>query len=170
MAATRVLERLLRVLTIEEELAQRALETALAELRRLVSRVEAARERERAGRRLVMASVQTGEVTDRLAGLEEVSIAARSLAVLRPRIAQAEAESAERRQVYLGKRVERRQAETLIREAETQRALEEGRRSQRSLDDWHLERVRRAGPDRESGAEPAGNAQRETARETAIET
>jgi hypothetical protein len=42
------------------------------------------------------------------------------------------------------KRVERRQAETLIREEEERVKIEEGRRSQQALDDWH--RFRPPGP------------------------
>jgi hypothetical protein len=44
---------------------------------------------------------------------------------------------------YLAKRVERRQAETLIEEAQAQNALDAGRRSQQALDDWFLNRLHR---------------------------
>jgi hypothetical protein len=54
------------------------------------------------------------------------------------------------RQEFLGKRVERRQAETLIRETEARDAIEAGRRGQQALDDWYRFRLHRA----ETGAEP----------------
>ena len=44
------------------------------------------------------------------------------------------------RQAFLGKRIERRQAETLIEEAEALESVEAGRRAQRDLDDWFLSR------------------------------
>jgi hypothetical protein len=43
--------------------------------------------------------------------------------------------------VFLAKRVERRQAETLIHEIEAQDAVIAGRRSQQALDDWYLNRL-----------------------------
>jgi len=41
------------------------------------------------------------------------------------------------RQEFLGKRVERRQAETLIEKTEAQDAIEAGRHAQQALDDWY---------------------------------
>jgi hypothetical protein len=45
------------------------------------------------------------------------------------------------RQKFLSKRVERRQAETLIRETQARDATEAGRRDQRALDDWYRFRL-----------------------------
>jgi flagellar biosynthesis chaperone FliJ len=47
----------------------------------------------------------------------------------------------ELRAAFLEKRVERRQAETLVEEAEARDAIESGRRTQQSLDNWYLTRV-----------------------------
>ncbi len=144
MPASRALRRLLRVLHLEEEETRRSLEFALGTLRQLENALAAAQARDRSGRGLVLRSAVTGEFVDRLAGLEESLAAARRSAALLPRIRDAEQQAALRRELYLAKRVERRQAETLVQEAETRDALETARRTQRSLDDWHLNRLRRA--------------------------
>jgi flagellar biosynthesis chaperone FliJ len=143
MPASRALRRLLRVLHLEEEETRRALDTALNDLRRLEHALAAAAARNRSGRGLVVQSAVTGELADRLAGLEESLAAARRTAALQPRIRDAEQQVATRRAVYLAKRVERRQAETLVEEAAARDALEAARRTQHSLDDWHLGRLRR---------------------------
>ncbi len=70
------------------------------------------------------ASAVTGEVTDRIAGMEETRTARRIAAALAPRIAEAELAVHSRQREFLGKRIERRQTETLIEEAE---ALDKGR-------------------------------------------
>ena len=153
MAATKALERVLRLLVLKEEQAQRALESALSLLRELELRHRRSCERERRGRDLVRASASNGEPLDRIAGLEEALAAERASAVLRPRLAEAQTVAAERREEYLAKRVERRQAETLIEKAEARQAEEASRRNQQSLDELHLDRMRRGtrvGPSSES--------------------
>jgi flagellar biosynthesis chaperone FliJ len=57
--------------------------------------------------------------------------------VLAQHIARAEAVTKRLHESFLEKRVERRQAETLVNESEARSALESNRRSQRALDDWH---------------------------------
>jgi hypothetical protein len=143
MAVSRAMRRLLRVLTLEEEQRQTALESALGELKRLERALEATVQYDRSGRRLVAASAQSGELADRLAGLVETAAAKRKAASLAPRIKRSEQEAAALRDLYLAKRVERRQAETLIHEAEAREAVEAGRRTQQALDDWHLNRLHR---------------------------
>lgn len=143
MAVSRAMRRLLRVLQLEEEQCQSALESALGELQNLRRAVDAATERDRGGRRLVVSSAHSGELTDRLAGLEETRGAARRVAALRPWIQEAEQETAALRAVFLAKRIERRQAETLIQEAEAEEAVEAKRRGQQALDEWHLNRLHR---------------------------
>ena len=133
MAVSQALRRLLRVLEIEEEQSGN-LERSLT-----VTRV-----RERSGRRLVISSAQSGELRDRLAGLEETRAARRRAEALAPRIADAEVEVTAFREAFLAKRVERRQAETLISETEAQDAVIAGRRSQQALDDWYLNRLHAA--------------------------
>ena len=56
--------------------------------------------------------------------------------MLAPRVAAAEMENIQLRALLLEKRVERRQAETLIEETEARDAVEENRRSQQAIDDW----------------------------------
>jgi hypothetical protein len=134
------MRRLLQVLEIQEEECRAAMELARAELERMEQALTQSRERERGGRRLVAASAATGEVTDRIAGLEETRAGKRIAAALAPRIVEAEAEVNERRREFLDKRIERRQTETLIQEAEAEDEIEAGRRAQRELDDWFLTR------------------------------
>lgn len=162
MAVSRALRRLLGVLELEEEQAHAALERSLGELRWLEEARSSAMERERKGRRLVAASAGNGELVDRLAGLEEGRTARRLGAVLKMRIAEAEKEVAVRRRSFLAKRVERRQAATLIEETEAAEATEASRRGQQATDEWFLGRKRqeRAGDvtapgagEREAGAQ-----------------
>jgi hypothetical protein len=91
---------------------------------------------------------------DRLAGLEETRAAGRHASALAPRIAAAELDVVALRREFLARRVERRQAETLIQETEAQDAAEAGRRGQQALDDWFGNKMHRAGGE----AEPSGSA------------
>ena len=159
MAVSRALRRLLRVLAIEEEQRRVALESALGELRQLEHALGATGDRDRRGRLLVTSSVLSDELTDRLAGLEETRAAMRCATALRPRIAEAEGEVEELREEFLAKRVERRQAETLVEAAAARDASEAARRGQQSLDDWYLNRFRGREREPESAAEPASTAE-----------
>jgi hypothetical protein len=140
MAVSRGMRRLLQVLEIQEEQCRAAVETARAELKQLEQALTRSVERERRGRRLVAASAATGEIADRIAGIEETHVAKRIAKVLTPRIAEAESAVNLRQREFLDKRIERRQAETLIEEAEALESIEAGRRAQRDLDDWFLSR------------------------------
>jgi len=142
MAASRSLRRLLCIRELEEEQSRMALEMALGELCRLEEALRGAVERERRGRGLVAASAHGGEVMDRLAGLEEARMAKKDAEVLTDWVDAAELDVAGTREAYLARRVERRQAETLIEEAEARGRLEAGRREQQTLDDWYLNRPR----------------------------
>jgi flagellar biosynthesis chaperone FliJ len=144
MAVSRALRRLLRIRDLEEEQARLALEAALGDRHRLEQALEATVGRERGGRRMVQDSARSGELPDRLAGLEESRTAERLAAVLTPRLAAADEEVLGLREDYLDARVERRQAETLIEEAEAAAALDGERRSQQGLDDWFRNRMHRA--------------------------
>jgi hypothetical protein len=166
MPASRALRRLLRLLHLEEDETRRALESALVELRRLENSLAEARARDRSGRSLVLESVVTGELVDRIAGLEESLAAARRTAALKPRIADAEQMVSTRRALYLSKRVERRQAQTLVEEAAARDALAAAHRTQRSLDDWHLNRVHRAEAEAQQADEPARRSPEETREKT----
>lgn len=142
MAAPRVLRRLLRVLELEEEQYRAQMEAAIADLKQLETALKISESRERKGDRLVAASATTGEVSDRVAGLEESRLARKRAAALKPEIAEAATVAGRRREKFVEKRVERRQMETIVEEAQTQDALDAGRRSQRALDDWFLHRPR----------------------------
>jgi hypothetical protein len=144
VAVSRALRRLLRVRELEEEQSRLALESASGELHRLEHALSATGERDRRGRRLLESGLRKGELRDRLAGLEEERAAARLVAVLVPRIELSESEVFRLRQEFLSKRVERLQAETLIKETEAQDAIESGRRSQQVLDDWFRSKQFRA--------------------------
>jgi hypothetical protein len=143
MTVSHALRRLLRIRDLEEEQIRLALELATGDLRRLEHAQAATVEQDRRGRRLVDLSVLNGELPDRLAGLEEQRAAHRFALALAPRIWDAEQDVAGLREDYLDKRVERGQAETLIKEAEARDALDADRRSQQSLDDWFRNRLHR---------------------------
>jgi len=143
MAVARALRRLLRIREIEEEQGRLAMENALADLHRLEQALTASGERERRGRRLVQASASSGELPDRLAGLEESRAADRVAQVLAPRIRDSQQAVAGLREEFLRMRVARRQVETLIEEAEARDAVDADRQSQQSLDDWFSNRLHR---------------------------
>jgi hypothetical protein len=145
MAVSRALRRLLRIRELQEEQSRLALESALGELHRLEHALTATFARDRRGRSLIQASAQTGHLTDRLAGLEETRSASLHAAALRPRIDGMGEEVTDRRLEFLSKRVERRQAETLIQETEARDAIEAGRRGQQALDDWYSSKLYRDG-------------------------
>jgi hypothetical protein len=144
MPVSRTLRRLLRIVDIQENQSRLALDSAVGDLQRLERSLQATEERARGGRHLVLTSARSGELPDRLAGLEETRAAVRRAEALAPRIANAELEVASLRAAFLAKRVERRQAETLISETEAKDAVVANRRSQQSLDDWYLNRMQAA--------------------------
>jgi hypothetical protein len=156
MAVSRALRRLLHIRELEEEQNRLALESASGDLNRLERALMAAYERERRGRRLVEASAQSNQLMDRLAGLEETRSASLHAIALGPRIDAKQGEVAARRQEFLAKRVERRQAETLIEETEAREAIEGDRRGQQSLDDWYSSRLHREGEQLEPGKAASG--------------
>jgi len=144
MAISRGMRRLLGVLEAQEERYRAEMETALADLKTLERALDAAWDRAREGRRLVWASAISNELTERLTGLEEARGGARQAESLRPRIADAEAKARTRRQEFLSKRTERRQAELVMERAEAMGAMMAGRRGQRALDDWYLGKLRQS--------------------------
>jgi hypothetical protein len=154
VAVSRALRRLLRIRNLEEEQSRIALESAIGDLRRLEHAQAATAERDLRGRRLVESSVHTGELTDRLAGLEEQRAADRFQRKLSPRILDAEQDVAGLREDFLDMRVERRQAETLVKESEARDALDSDRKSQQGLDDWFRNRLHRVKLDTKD-AQPA---------------
>lgn len=143
MAVSRALRRLLRIRDLEEEQHRLALEAALGELHRLEKALAATDARARRGRGLVHASAGADECTDRQASLVEIGAARRHATVLTSRRSAAALEAARLRVEFLEKRVERRQAETLIQESEAREVMEAGRHGQQALDDWYGSRLYR---------------------------
>jgi flagellar export protein FliJ len=142
MAASRAMERLLRVRTAEEEKCQEELRKAANELAQLEGALTAAGERERVGRRQLVASAMTGELIDRVAAMAEMRAGQRHRDKLLSKVAEAEHEAAARRQEFFAKRTERKKVESLIQKLEIEEAATSERRSQREMDDWYLERLR----------------------------
>lgn len=140
MTVSRAMMRLLRIREIEEEQIQGALDAAMSEMRQIETALAAARERERRGRQLVTDSVASNDGIDRIAGQEEARAAEKVQEILTPRIAEMQQAIAALREEFLGKRIERRQVETLIKESETSHAIEMERRAQQEIDDWFLRR------------------------------
>jgi hypothetical protein len=145
MKSVRLTERIVGVRKIEEEQSRRSLELALAELAQLELALDAAGQRESAGRMLIAASAASGDVADRVAGIEESRSAARHTAALAARIRTAKDTVASLRQDYLGNRTARMQAETLAGHERARKESENLRRAQQTLDEWHLNRLRPAG-------------------------
>ena len=141
MAVSRTLRRLLR----NPRFAGGAkagwrLSPSQGELNRLEDALKATENRDRRGRVLVDASARTGELPDRLSGLEEMRTAIRIAAVLALRIEAKKMDVANRQLEFQSTRVARKQAESLITAAESVDAVDAGRRSQQALDDWYSSR------------------------------
>ena len=154
MAVSRALRRLLRIRDLQEEQSRLALESSLGELSQLEDALKSTANRDRRGRRLLDASAHTGELSDRVSGLEESRTAARITAVLAPRIKAKELDVHTRRQEFQAMRVARKQAESLIADQESADAVEAGRRSQQSFDDLYSSRLQRARGQQTPGNEP----------------
>ena len=137
MGGPKALERLLRIRALEEEQRRASMESALGELDSLKRAREAAAETERNGRARVGSSAASGSVVDRQAALVEMQAGRRRSRMLAARIAASEREAALRREEFLQKRVERRQAGTLVEQALAQEEIEAGRRLQQTMDDWY---------------------------------
>ena len=137
MAISKTMRRLLRIRDLEEEHRRLALESALTVLHSLEGAQDAANARERTGRTLMAGNASAHDPVDRHSGLVEVGAAQALSRYLAPRIAAAEHQSIECQQQFLEKRVERRQAATLIEAMATRDAVEANRRTQQNLDDWY---------------------------------
>lgn len=140
MALSTPLRRLLRIRELEEEQGRLALEAAMSEVNKVRSALAKAAESDRQGRQIVMDSARTGSLADRIAGLEETRAAERRTHALQGKLAAAEQEAAQIRDGFLGARINRRQAETLVEEWDARAESEAERRRQRDLDDWHRAR------------------------------
>lgn len=156
MPVSKALQRLLRIRDLEEEQLKLALDSAVGELHSLQNALTTAIGRAQAGRQLVDSGARSGEMTDRQSGLVEAYAGELYAAAIEPRIEAAEAETVRLRQLYLEKRIERRQAETLIEETEARDAVEANRKSQDALDDWYRSRQYSSSlqPDSNAKAQP----------------
>jgi len=138
LAVSKAIRRLLHLLNMEEEMHRRELESAQGELTQLESALMAAGQQERRGRQLVNSGVLSEDLPDRLTGLEEAHAGSRLGSFLQQHIEVAILQVNERREEYLAKRLERRQAETLVEAAEAMDKVEVNRKSQQALDEWYL--------------------------------
>jgi|ERR1700721_1617892 flagellar biosynthesis chaperone FliJ len=141
MPVSRALRRLLGIRELEEEQCRAALESAVAERARLQKALDMAFERARRGRALITTSARSGELSDRLAGLEEARSAPLLSDILSDRIAASELQVNERYQHYLSSRIRRRQVETLNEDAEKKEVQLGARRSQQEMDEWFRSRA-----------------------------
>jgi hypothetical protein len=132
---SRALRRLLRLRELEEEQNKAALESALGESRALESALRAAHARERAGRVLIGSGAHRADPIERVGGLVEAEAGRHAVGVLAPRVATAARRAAALREEYLAVRVERRQVDTVIHEAEEREAVQQSRKEQQNLDE-----------------------------------
>lgn len=137
MAGSRSLRRLCDIRQAEEEQSRAVLESAVAELQRLVTALAESRDRVHQAQLLIASSMQTGELIDRIAGLEEIRSVERMAKTLTGKVDAAENKVKEKRQKLLEKRIERRQVETVCEAMKARDAVEMNRRNQLLLDDWH---------------------------------
>jgi hypothetical protein len=148
MAISDSLRRLLHIRTLEEDQRRIVLDSALAELHSLEHTLGATRARERSGREHVVLSSRSGDTADRIAGLVECESARRNARMLEARIAKAALRAGEAREEFLSKRVERRQVETVIGEAEDVQDAEAARHAQQGVDEWFSARRHARSADR----------------------
>lgn len=137
MSRQSTLQRLRRIREIEEEQKRLQLAAAMTTLNRLTTAREAAILGARDGRNLIAASVASGDMADRQAGLVQTESEQRRARMLDIQIVQWREESIERRHDFLAKRVERRQVETVLQHQEDRDKLEAARKSQSTIDDWY---------------------------------
>jgi hypothetical protein len=136
MGISRGLRRLYELRQIEELQKASLFESAIAELRQLETALEVASTREGSGRALVSRSVMSGETQDRIFAVEEIAIAVRISTVLKARVRAANENIQRIRDEFLHKRLEKRQAETLLESALEREASLEQRKMQLALDEW----------------------------------
>jgi flagellar biosynthesis chaperone FliJ len=137
MALSASLRRLLSIRQAEEDRSQSEMERANTELQRLESASARAQERGKSAQGLVASSVQTGELLDRVAGLQEIATVKRTQEVLRKRIRAAADDAQHKQQEFMSKRIARRQVEALIDAKSNEARTAFDRKAQSALDDWH---------------------------------
>jgi flagellar biosynthesis chaperone FliJ len=135
------LRRLFRIRELEEDQSRLALDASLAELRRLESALRGTAQQGRRGREIMDQGLRTGSLDERIAGLEEEASAERLSSALGIWIQELQSKVDALRDVYCVKSLERRQAETLVNEAEARSRIDGARREQAGLDDWYGNRT-----------------------------
>lgn len=133
----KTLQRLLHIREIEEEQKRLRLAAAMTTLDRLATARDAAVIASRDGRNLVAGSAISGDIADRQSGLVQTESAQRRARRLEMQIAESREETIACRHDFLTKRVERRQAETVLQHEDAREKLESARKSQRNIDDWY---------------------------------
>lgn len=124
-----------------EELNQAAqLEQARSELQRVEQALREAEVRKSAGRGLFNQGAGSGDLDDRIAGLEEIASATRLTGFLRALRSSAENLVRRTEAEYLLKRAQRSQVETLLRLESEREAAAAQKQNQSLLDEWHRSR------------------------------
>lgn len=141
MPVSSAMRRLLGIRQLLEEHGHGLLTVARAELSRLENAIAATARRAQRGRELVGTSARSGNLADRLAGLEETLAAKRWVEALTEKLILARANVNDLEISHLKQRMERRQVETLIEEATAEDAVQAARHRQRTLDDWYRSRA-----------------------------
>ena len=136
MVIPRKLKQLHSIRFAEEELIETEVNAELVELGRLRNGLERAGERLRRAQMLIASSAEFGKPEDRVAGLQEASLANRLARLLAGQIQAAEERFAQLRSRFLAKRIERRQVGTLLEEAQHEVEIENTRTAQRGFDEW----------------------------------
>jgi flagellar biosynthesis chaperone FliJ len=135
-----------RVRELEEEQSMAALEAALNEVRRLEAALETVERRARTGRELIRRAAETGEILDRVIGLAELQGAYQAVESLQDDLEEARARVSAAQEDFLARRVEHRQAKTLVEDALMRARVVQERRNQQETDDWHRARSLREEP------------------------
>ncbi|MBS1802983.1 MAG: hypothetical protein JST28_06420 [Acidobacteria bacterium] len=140
MSKANRLRRLCEIRRAEERNEALLLESAVSELRRIKEAIEAVRVRRIAGRALLQSSARSGELRDRITGIEEIAGASRLESALLNNKQLAEEHVHKVREQYLSRRRERRQVEILLRDELKRESEASLRRGQSLLDEWHRAR------------------------------
>lgn len=136
MPISSAVRRLLRIRELREEQSRSDLENALHEMQQLRSALDAARSEAARSRAAIRESLRCEKPVHRIAGLAEEEIAHRHAAALADQAQTAEERAAEQRELFLARRIERRQVESLVHHGLDEEAREDARRNQSSLDEW----------------------------------
>ena len=141
MSRSRELRGLVALRDVQEQQAALRLESAIKELRRLEREWGIANARSSVARELVRTSAKTGQLEDRLSGLQEIVSAELSRRRLAMRVRSANQVVERTRFDAIAKRVEKRQAEILLENALNQDALRSLRREGMALEEWKRHRT-----------------------------